>query len=123
MVTLNVLNCMNGITVNTITKMDEDQNCFAGQEKKSFCELGKGMLVLCGENLKMIQVKKGSTARCSETSQPTLVRSSYNKRMRLLVASGLVKGTIPTSMRKKSNQTTLDIVLKWPDGECVAEQK
>lgn len=100
----------------TNMRMVVSANCSADQARKSSCEHGKEMLVLSGENSKMTAAKKESTARCSATSQPTLVQNLYVKRMRLLMRSGLVKGTIPTSKRKGSAQLTLDAVLKWPVG-------
>lgn len=54
-----------------------------------------------------------------EMSQKRKVAPSFKKRMRLLMQYGLVKGIIPISMQKKSNQLTLDTVLKEPDGNSV----
>lgn len=48
-----------------------------------------------------------STAPFSETRAATKVPSSFAKRMRLLIASGLVKGITPTSIRRGSHQGIL----------------
>tara|TARA_R110002126_G_scaffold101704_2_gene233722 strand:- start:867 stop:1133 length:267 start_codon:yes stop_codon:yes gene_type:complete len=51
--------------------------------------------------------KTGSTARRSETKGRIKVQSSFDKRMRLLIAFGLIAGITPTSTRKGSSQRTL----------------
>ena len=47
----------------------------------------------------------------------------YKKRMQLLMQCGLIKGIIPMSMRKKSNQLILDTVLKKQGGKSVEKQQ
>ena len=112
-----------GTTRPTNMLTEERGNCSAVQAKRSCCEHGKETPALCGESSKMIPVKQELTARCSATSQPTLVANSYVKRMRLLIAAGLVKGIIPTSKRKGSNQQTLDAVLRLPAGRDAERQR
>ena len=65
----------------------------------------------------MTQDKKEFTARSSETNPKRKAALLFKKRMRLLLRSGLVKGIIPLSMRKRSDQLTLDTVLKEPGGD------
>lgn len=123
MVMRNVSTSTTGTTHHTNTRMEESENCFVAQVKKSSLEHGKGMPVSCGGSSKIIQVKKESTVRCSETSRPTLVQNSFVKRMRLLTQYGLVKGIIPSSMRRGSGQLTLDAVLLRPDGGSAEKLK
>lgn len=60
---------------------------------------------------------KESTVQFSETNQRTKAQDSFNRRTELLMQYGLVKGIIPTSMRRKSYQVTLDIALLELAGE------
>lgn len=65
----------------------------------------------------MTAVSKASTAPCSEMSQSIKARNSYDRRIRLLTASGLIAGIIPTSMRQQSDQQILDFAFSQRDGE------
>lgn len=98
-------------------KMEELSNCFAAQDRKLSYELGRVTLCLSGENLKTIADKQESTAPSSETKANINQASLSDRLMQSLISAGLVKGTIPMSMRVKSNQSTLDTVLKWQDGD------
>ena len=69
------------------------------------------------------QSRQESTVQYSETNHRIYRRSLFNKRMQSLITSGLVKGTIPMSMRKKSGQLTLDAVLSELDGENAEEPR
>ena len=60
----------------------------------------------------MTQEKKESIVLSLETNPKQKAARLFNKRMRLLLQSGLIAGIIPTSMQKKSNQLILDTVLK-----------
>ncbi len=75
-----------------------------------------------GENFGIIQDKKVSTVHFSEMKHPknTKVLSLSDRLTPLLMSSGLVKGIIPTSMRKKSGQQILGtafLPLAGRDGE------
>ena len=65
----------------------------------------------------MTPEKVASTALYSEMNRRQKAARSFKKRMQLLLRSGLIKGTIPMSMQRKSNQLTLDTVLKERGGE------
>lgn len=71
----------------------------------------------------MTQVKPELTARCFATNRKTKAAHSFDRRARLLTASGLVAGVIPTSMRRALGQRTLDFVLSPPAGADVGTQK
>ena len=55
----------------------------------------------------MIATKLESVAVSLEMNQPSLVRNSFDRRIKLLTAYGLIAGTIPKSMREKSGQRIL----------------
>jgi len=65
----------------------------------------------------MTQEKMVSTVPYSEMNRTQKAVRSFKKRMRLLLRSGLIKGTIPMSMQRKSNQLILDTVLKERGGD------
>jgi len=114
---------MSDITLPITMPTEERENCSAGLVKRLSCELGKVMPALSGESSEMTVDKQESIARCSATSQPTLVANSFVRRMRLLISAGLVRGTIPSSMRKGSGQLTLDGVLNWQGGDSAEKPK
>ena len=76
-----------------------------------------------GENLLMPVGKKESTAPSSEMNHTISHQTLSNRLTPLLIARGLVKGIIPMSMRERSGQQTLDVVLRPQDGNCADEQK
>ena len=51
--------------------------------------------------------KRESTVVFSATNQLLLVQNSFDRRIKLLTACGLIAGTIPKSMREKSDQRIL----------------
>ena len=114
---------MKDITQHTNTKTVGSESCLSAQEKKSFSEHGKVTRCLSGGSSKTILDKQGSTVQCSETSLSISVPLSFVRRMLLLTRSGLVRGTILLSQRKRSGQLTLDAVLKSQDGESAEELK
>jgi hypothetical protein len=114
---------MNGTIHVIITPMDESENCFLAPDKSLFCELNEAMPCSLGENSLTIALmreqaesKKASIARSSATNQVTSVPLSFDKRMQLLIASGLIAGITPLSVRQQWNQETLDSVSSWLDG-------
>ena len=118
-----VLICFQGTIQKYTIKMEENQNYFAGREKRLSYEHRGGTLCLFGENSKMILDSKESTAPSSEMNQNTNQVSLSDRLMQSLISVGLVKGIIPMSMRVKSNQLMLDTVLRSQDGNLVDLQK
>lgn len=116
-------NYMNDITVNIITKTVENQKKLSAPENISCSEHGKEMLYLFGENSRTNQGKLVSTALYSGMKANINHQTLSSRLTPLLISAGLVRGIIPMSMRVKSNQLTLDAVLKRPDGECAEKQK
>ncbi len=108
------MSTVSGYTSATIpgddTRMDESSGCSVGQEKKLCCEHGPAMRSLYGESFETTAAKSGSTAPHSETNRRTKAQTSFARRTALLTASGLVKGIIPMSMRRRSDQQILATV-------------
>lgn len=84
----------------------------------------------CGEGSKttastLVQEsgKTASTVRRSGTKERIKARNSYVRRMRLLIAAGLIAGITPTSTRKGSSQGILDIASFEPDGSDAASPR
>jgi len=65
----------------------------------------------------MTQDRRELIAPFSAMSQNTNRPSLSDRLTQSLISAGLVKGIIPMSMRKRSNQLTLDTVLRWQDGD------
>ena len=107
---------MNVTTQPVRTKTDETENCLSDLEKKSCSEPRAETPSLCGGTLSTTQASKESIAPRSETKAGIGPATSYAKRIRLLIASGLIAGITPTSIRERSAQRTLDFVLSQPDG-------
>lgn len=114
---------MNDTTQHTSTAMDDRGNCSAGLEKNSCCELRQAMLFLCGESSSTAAANKASTAQCSEMSRRTKAANSFDKRTKLLIASGLVRGITPSSIRRKLGAVIPDFVSYQPDGESADLRK
>ena len=95
----------------------------SAREKRSCCELAEPMPCSSGETSLTTADKRESTAPCSEMKESIKVRNSYGKRIRLLIASGLIAGIIPTSERRRSSQQTLDFAFSWLDGDDAEELK
>lgn len=116
MVTEHLENSMNDTIPATDTEMDERQDCSPVPEKRSYYGLFSEMPCLCGESSSTRAAKKASTVLSSEMSPRTKAANSFDKRATLLIASGLVKGIIPMSIRKELGARMLDIALCVPDG-------
>lgn len=71
----------------------------------------------------MAAAKKVLTVPCLGMKGRTKARHSWNRRMQLLIVSGLVAGIIPTSMRKQSGQAILDIAFYEQAGASADRQK
>lgn len=114
---------MNDTTADADMQTGAKSNCSAALARRSSSALGREMLSGLGESSKTIRDKSGSTAPSSETKVATNRASLCDRLTPLLISAGLVKGIIPMSMRRKSNQQTLDTVLFGPDGEGAEKQK
>ena len=94
---------------------NREQKLFVGPGEKVVLRTWQADAMFVWRNF----IKMESTVQYLETSRKQKAAHLFKKRMRLLMRSGLIKGTIPTSMRKKSNQLTLDTVLREPVGDNV----
>ena len=112
-------NYMKGTTQNIIIKMEGNQRKLSAPVNTSCSEHGIATLCLFGENLKTIAGNKELTVPYSAMRANTNHQSLSGRLTPLLISAGLVRGIIPMSMRAKSNQGTLDIVLKSQDGDNV----
>ena len=110
-------NCMKGTIPNTITKMAENQRKLSAPENTSCSEHGNATLCLFGENSLMAADNKESTVPSSAMRVPISHLSLSGRLTPLLISAGLVRGIIPMSMRTRSDQLTLGIVLKPQGGE------
>jgi hypothetical protein len=108
---------MNGTIRHIGIVMEEKENCSADLGKRSSCELLQGTLFSSGENSSTGVVKPESTAPCSEMRVPTRAADLFDKRMQLLIASGLICGITPTSIRKQSGAKIPDFASLLPVGE------
>jgi len=72
---------------------------------------------LFGENSLMAADNKESTVPSSAMRVPISHLSLSGRLTPLLISAGLVRGIIPMSMRTRSDQLTLGIVLKPQGGE------
>ncbi|WP_197483789.1 hypothetical protein [Ralstonia mannitolilytica] len=123
MATLIALNSMSATTQPTDTPMDGNESCSSAQAKKSSYEPAREMPSSPGESSKTTVGSKASIAPSSGTSHDTAVRNSFAKRMRLLIASGLIAGITPTSIAKRWPQGTLDFAFSQPDGNDADGQR
>ena len=103
--------------------MVDDQRNLSGPDNTYFSEHGIVTPYSRGESLSTIAPDNSeSIAQSSEMNHRLKVAPLYERLTPSLILHGLVKGTIPMSMRKKSNQLILDIVSKRPDGVNVERQ-
>lgn len=114
--------CTNGTTRPAITKTAEGEASSSDPAKLSCFEPSTATLSLFGESLSTTRDSKESTAPCSETRASTKAATLSDRLTPLLISRGLVRGTIPTSIRKPSGQQTLDIAFFEPDGGDVGLQ-
>ena len=117
METRTALNCTKGIILPTNTRADESESNSSAPEKKLSSAQKRQMRCLCGGDSLMIQESAESIALYSEMNHSTKARHSSDRRIKLLIASGLVAGITPTSRRKRLPQQTLDFAFLPPDGE------
>lgn len=122
-------NYMNGTTAQTPMQMADSAGCLSGLEKRSFLEHAMPMQCLFGESLlttaltgELESDSAGSIAPSSEMNRPTEAQTSFARRTRLLISSGLIAGITPTSIAKRSPQRTLDFAFKRPVGVDADQQ-
>ena len=103
---------------------------FVDQAKRSYCVRCRVMRCLYGESsLTNVSItaqdylKMELIVQSSAMNRSGSVRNSSDRRMRLLMSSGLIAGIIPTSIKKRSHQKTLDFVTKRQDGSYAEQQK
>lgn len=70
-----------------------------------------------GENSSTTAARKASIARSSATKGLTNHRSLFDKRIRSLIAYGLVRGITPGSIRRECGAKIPDFVSSWRDGD------
>ena len=98
-------------------KMVDDPKNLSDLDNTYFSELGIVTPYSRGESLLTIAPDNSeSIAQSSGMNHRIKVAPLYERLTPSLISHGLVKGTIPMSMRKKSDQLILDIVSKGPDG-------
>lgn len=85
--------------------------------RKSSSELSAATPSSCGETSSTTAGKTESTAPLSATRARISARGSYDRRIRLLMSSGLIAGITPTSMRQRSPQKTLDFAFSQLGGD------
>ena len=122
---------MSGFCSTNITQEEKGgQKNTLGRDNTSFCEHGKQTRSLHGGSLLMTvstQEQKNdkveSTVPSFETKASTKVQPLFIKLMQSLISAGLVKGIIPMSMRRKSNQAILGFATLRQDGNDAEKQK
>jgi hypothetical protein len=114
---------MSAIIPDAPMPMDGGRLNSSDQGKRSSYEPSEPMPFSFGESLLMTAAKLESTAQSSAMSQAIEVHTSYDKRIRLLIASGLIAGITPTSTRKGSPQATLDFAFSRRGGGGADEPK
>jgi hypothetical protein len=115
--------CTSGTIAADSTPMAAGKPSSSVQGKRSFSGLRKRMQCGSGETSTTIAGSKGSIAPSLGMSQRIEARNSYAKRIKLLIASGLIAGITPTSTRKGSPQGILDFALRSRAGVDAAEPK
>jgi len=108
------------VAINTLT--GENENCLLGLEKRLYSEPKQLTLCLFGESSLTIVDKQESIALCLGTKAHIKAQTSYNKRIELLTASGLIAGITPLFVRKRLSPTTQDSVLLLLDGASADAQ-
>lgn len=107
----------------TGTKMDENELNSSAPAKLSCSELETRTLCLFGESSLTIADKMASTAPSLETRGHTNHQTLSDKLTQSLIFAGLVKGIIPTSIRKQSGARMRDTVFWSLDGDDAEKPK
>jgi hypothetical protein len=97
---------MKNTTVAINTPTGENENYLLGQVKRLYSEPKPLTPCLSGESSSTIADKQESTALCSGMKARIEAQTSYDKRIELLTASGLIAGITPLYVRKRLNPPT-----------------
>lgn len=111
---------MNVTIRHEFTELTAGENSSSAPARKSFSAHGRATPISSGENSLTIVDRMESVAPSSETNHLTKVLNSFDRRIELLTVSGLIAGTIPMSMRQKSDHGILAIASSRPDGDDAA---
>lgn len=95
----------------------------SGRERRLCSEPSEQTPCLFGVDSSTMADNKESTAPYSETKDATDQANSFDKRAQLLIASGLIAGITPTSIRKRYGQAILDFASSRQDGGAADEPK
>lgn len=116
------LTCMKNTTVAINTPTGENENYLSDRAKRLYSEPKQLTLCLFGESLSTIAGKQESTALCSGTKACIEAQTSYDKRIELLTASGLIAGITPLYVRKRLSPPTPAFALLRLDGASADAQ-
>jgi hypothetical protein len=114
---------MKNITPLTNIETDAGEPNSSGRGKQSFCEPLKPTPSLFGESSSTTADSRESIAPCSETKARIDQATLSDRLTESLISAGLVKGIIPTSIRKRSNPLIPAIALWLRDGGDADEPK
>lgn len=103
--------------------MDGSEHSLPDPEKRLCCEPQPETLSLFGDDSSTVvstiepdSHKPVSTVRPSATSRAIKAARSFSKRTQLLIASGLIAGITPTSIRQRCGANCLEVALFGPVG-------
>jgi hypothetical protein len=114
------LKCMSAITQRIATETGATANSLLGRGKRSSLEPSAAEPCSRGENSSRTTRKRVYVAPSSETrATRSGLHSLSNRLTQSLISAGLVKGTIPMSIRKQSRAGILATVFDVPDGGAV----
>lgn len=118
-----VANCISD-TIPVAQHRDDDCHpSLLAPEKSSSSERQKQMHFSFGGDSSTIPAKLASTALSSATNQRIEVPTSFDRRTRLLIASGLVAGITPMSIRRECGAEIPDFVSSWRGGADAGTRK
>jgi hypothetical protein len=109
-------NYLTGTIRGSDTRMGDSQNSSSAPAKSSPCERGKRTRSSSGGSLLTTQDNAVSTVQSSEMRADTDHQTLSDRLTPLLIARGLVRGTIPTSIRQECDQLTLGSAFFAQDG-------
>lgn len=98
-------------------------DCLLAPAKKLSCAHLAETPCLFGDDLSMTAVNAASTARRFGMKGAPCRQSLSDRLMPLLISSGRVRGIIPTSMRRASDQLTLGPAFCTQDGGGAGKRK
>lgn len=104
-------------------QMEERPSYLSDQDRSSCSERGKQMPFSSGEDSLTTAGSAALTVPCSETKADTCHQTLSDRLTPSLISRGLVRGIIPTSMRRRSDQLTLGTAFFGLAGEDAGEQR